>query len=73
MSEDAASLLEAALQLPTEDRAAFADSLLASLEPIDDGVAAAWAEEIKARFAAIDAGEVQLIDHDEAMKAIAGR
>ena len=50
MSDELKSLLERALQLPPEARAALAGSLLDSLEQeTDDDVGAAWSAEIATR------------------------
>ena len=51
-----------ALRLPTADRAALAQSLLASLDPVDDvDVAVLWLDEAERRSAEIDAGIVETI------------
>ncbi len=51
-----------ALRLPTADRAALAQSLLASLDPVDDvDVAVLWLDEAERRSAEIDAGIVDTI------------
>lgn len=51
-----------ALRLPTADRAALAQSLLASLDPADEGeVAARWLDEAERRAAEIDSGIVETI------------
>lgn len=50
-------LLEQALELPAEERAALADSLLRSLEPSTDPVIdPAWRAEVARRVAELDAG-----------------
>jgi chorismate mutase len=49
MSDDALWVLESALQLHVDDRAKIAAELLASLEEREEGVAEAWAAEIKRR------------------------
>jgi hypothetical protein len=51
MTKDAAQLLEDALRLRAEERAELAEELLASLDETEDGVEAAWANEIKRRAA----------------------
>jgi len=60
-------ILEDALALPTEARAAIAGSLLDSLD--DDAVDAQaeelWSVEIARRIAEIDAGRVQLVPWSE--------
>jgi len=51
MTDKASRLLEAALQLPPNDRARVAAELLSSLEQEDQDVQAAWAAEISRRAA----------------------
>ena len=73
MTAEVAELLKKALALPPEARAALADSLLESLdeEPLDEGVEAAWSEEIKRRIEEIDSGKVKPIPWEEARRQIA--
>jgi putative addiction module component (TIGR02574 family) len=67
MTQEVAELLKKALALPSEARAALAGSLLESLDnqPVDEGVEAAWSEEIKRRIEEIDSGKVQMIPYEE--------
>mgnify|MGYP001558348287 FL=1 len=58
------------LNLPQAERARLAHRLIVSLDedvPADEGVDAAWLEEIKRRDAEIERGEAQLISADEVM------
>jgi putative addiction module component (TIGR02574 family) len=73
MSPDVSELLKKALALPPEARAALAGSLLESLddEPCDEGVEAAWNEEIKRRIEEIDSGKVQMIPYEEVRRRLA--
>jgi putative addiction module component (TIGR02574 family) len=73
MSPDVSELLKKALALPPEARAALAGSLLESLddEPSDEGVEAAWNEEIKHRIEEIDSGKVQMIPYEEVRRRLA--
>jgi putative addiction module component (TIGR02574 family) len=73
VSPDVSELLKKALALPPEARAALAGSLLESLddEPADEGVEAAWNEEIKHRIEEIDSGRVQMIPHEEVRRRLA--
>ncbi len=73
MSPDVSELLKKALALPPEARAALAGSLLESLddEPAEDGVEAAWEEEIKRRIEDIDSGKVQMIPYEEVRRRLA--
>ena len=67
-------ILNTALQLPDEERADLAASLIESLDrPFDSDVRAAWAEEIHRRIADLDSGVVKAIPWDEARQMIAGR
>jgi len=73
MSPDVSELLKKALALPPEARAALAGSLLESLddEPSDEGVEAAWNDEIKRRIEEIDSGKVQMIPYEEVRRRLA--
>lgn len=50
MADTAQQLLEKALRLSPADRSHLAAQLLASVEPADEGVEAAWAAEVERRF-----------------------
>jgi len=73
MTPDVTELLKKALALPPEARAALATSLFESLdeEPADQGVEAAWSEEIKRRIEDIDSGKVQMIPYKEVRRRLA--
>jgi putative addiction module component (TIGR02574 family) len=70
-------LLTLALELPPEERAALAERLIESLDvPTDDGVEAAWSEEIRRRLERLDSGQAVTIPWEEArrrIRAAAGR
>ncbi|MCU1245229.1 MAG: hypothetical protein JWN02_1139 [Acidobacteria bacterium] len=51
MTTDALRVLEDGLKLDVEERAKVAAELLASLDPVEDDVEAAWAAEIAKRVA----------------------
>jgi hypothetical protein len=73
MNRDPASILEEALKLPTEARAAIAASLIFSLEePVDPDAEAAWAVEIERRIHELDSGVVRPMSWPEARRVIAG-
>jgi putative addiction module component (TIGR02574 family) len=57
------SLTELALALSIDDRAALAETLLDSIEPLDP----AWDAEIKRRVADLDAGRTRFVSADEAL------
>jgi len=59
MADDLKKLLEEALMLPAEARAALAGSLLDSLDQeMDSDVEAAWSDEIAKRVAELNSGKV---------------
>lgn len=59
----ARKLLDEALALPPDERAALVDALSESLEPIE--VSPEWADEIRRRIEAIERGEAKLVPWDE--------
>ena len=60
------------LRLPAAERGRLAVALLDSLEdePVDEGVAEAWANEVLTRSAAYSRGELQAVDWREAFQEI---
>ncbi len=74
MNPDVSKLLQDALALPPEGRAALASSLIDSLdETIEPDAEKAWAAEIRRRIADIDDGRVHLVPWAEAREMILGR
>ena len=74
MKRDAAKILEEALKLPVEARAALAGSLIESLdEAVDENVEAAWADEIAQRIADLDSGKAKTIPWSKARRRILSR
>lgn len=66
MSAKLAELQAQAKQLGSEERAQLASFLLETLEPCDSGdVSQAWEAEIKARWAEIERGDVEMIPATE--------
>jgi putative addiction module component (TIGR02574 family) len=66
MTDLVAELTERAKALSPEDRARLAEVLLASLDPGEEEVDAAWDAEIRSRIAAdVENGIVQLIPGEE--------
>jgi putative addiction module component (TIGR02574 family) len=66
MSATLAKLQAQAKQLDSEERAQLASFLLETLEPAGGGdVSQAWEAEIKARWAEIERGDVELIPATE--------
>jgi len=74
MTPDPVKLLEEALKLAPEARAALAALLLESLEEgADEGAEAAWAVEIAKRIHELDSGAVAPVPWPEARRMILGR
>jgi len=62
MTRQVSKLLEQALALSVEEQEALAESLISSLGgKLDEGVLAAWEEEIKKRIADLDSGRAKTI------------
>jgi putative addiction module component (TIGR02574 family) len=73
MSPDTTKLLEDALKLPPEARAALAGSLIDSLdETVDEGSEAAWEIEIARRVKELDDSKTRPIPWVEARRRISG-
>ena len=71
MTREESELLEAAMRLPPEARAALAGSLLESLdEAVDEGAEAAWAAEIARRIQEVEDGTVRPVPWPEARRRI---
>jgi putative addiction module component (TIGR02574 family) len=63
MSTNFTDILNAALSLPPEERAALANHLLASLDgPDQKAIDAAWAEEAERRMHELDEGIVEAVN-----------
>jgi putative addiction module component (TIGR02574 family) len=73
MNESEARILEDALRLPPEARAAIAGSLLDSLDqPADPDAEAAWEAEVAKRIRELDGQAVTPIPWSEARRSIVG-
>jgi putative addiction module component (TIGR02574 family) len=74
MSMDATELLNEALELPAEARAALAVKLIESLdETVDPDAESLWAEEITRRLKEFEEGRAQTIPWSEARASILKR
>lgn len=70
-SMDPKQLLEEALQLPSEARAAIAGELIQSLDDrVDDDAEEAWSDEIRRRLDRLDAGQARTVPWTEARRRI---
>ena len=73
MTDDLKSLLQKALKLPPEARAALAGSLLDSLDQeTDEGAESAWSQEIAARISELNSGKVKSIPWSEVRRSLLG-
>lgn len=74
MTRSAADILQDALALPAEARAAIASRLISSLDDaVDDDAEAAWSAEIARRIEDIDAGTIPLVPWTEVRRRLAGQ
>ena len=74
MKNDASKILEEALKLPLEARAALAGSLIESLdEAVDENAEAAWADEIARRVEDLNSGKAKTIPWSKARRLIVSR
>jgi putative addiction module component (TIGR02574 family) len=73
MSPKMSELLEKALALSTHERGVLIHQLIESLdeEPAEEGVEAAWDEEIKRRVEDIRLGRVKTIPGEQVLREIA--
>ena len=66
MTPEVAKLLEQALSLSVEEQEALADSLISNLGgKVDEGVLAAWDEEIRKRIVDLESGKAKTIPWTE--------
>lgn len=70
MTDLVAELSAQAKALPPEARARLAEELLASLDPQDTEVEAAWDEELRRRIDEVERGAVQLVPAEEAFAQV---
>lgn len=73
MSELAEKLIEQALNLPAEERAAVAERLLTSLEPELSSIDLLWAQEAEDRLDSYERGEIKAIPAEEVFNSIKNR
>jgi putative addiction module component (TIGR02574 family) len=66
------SLLEGALALPPDKRAALAEALNESLATMDEDIEASHLREIDDRLRAIDAGEMGTIPAEDVLRELRG-
>ena len=67
MSATVDTLVEQARELPEQDKLALLDALFSLVSPADNAVEEAWLEVCEQRSAAIDRGEMALLNADDVM------
>ena len=73
MKSDALKIIDEALRMPPEARAAIAGSLIESLDQtVDEDAAAAWEAEVARRMQELQGGGRTTIPWSEARRIIAG-
>ena len=65
MSPEVSDLLKRALELPADERAALANTLLDSLESPNQSVEQAWDEEVARRIADLKAGKAVTVPWEQ--------
>ena len=68
-----AELMSEAASLPLEERARLVDSLLQTLNPVDDSAAAAWLVTARRRLDDLDSGRVKAVPGDEVFEQVRRR
>ena len=69
MTPEVSKLLQRALELSLEEQKALADSMISNLGGrVDEGVTAAWEEEIGKRHAELDSGRAKTVSWGDVRK-----
>ncbi|HKM47689.1 MAG TPA: addiction module protein [Terriglobales bacterium] len=73
MTPQVSEVLEKALALSTQERGLLIDHLIESLDagPAEEGVEAAWDDEIKRRVDDIRSGKVKMIPGEQVLRELA--
>ena len=73
MTPQVSEVLEKALTLSTQERGLLIDRLIESLDegPAEEGVEAAWADEIKRRVNDIRSGKVEMVPGEQVLRDLA--
>ncbi len=68
-----ADLITEAASLPLEERARLVDSLLQTLNPVDDSVTAAWLAVARRRLEDLEAGRVEAVSSEVVFEKVRRR
>jgi len=70
MSTSAKTVMNQALKLPVNDRAALVDTLILSLDKPDPALDAEWLKEAEDRLSAYQSGELAAVDADDVFREL---
>lgn len=73
MAASAKSVLDQALKLPANDRAALVENLILSLDKPDPSLDAQWLKEAEDRLAAYHCGELSTVDAEQVFAELGKR
>ena len=73
MAASAKSILDEALKLPVNDRAALVENLILSLDKPDPALDAEWVKEAEDRLAAYQSGELSAVDAEQVFAELGKR
>jgi len=73
MSTSAKAVLDQALKLPANDRAALVETLIHSLDKPDRALDAEWLKEAENRLLAYQTGELAALDAEEVFRELGER
>jgi putative addiction module component (TIGR02574 family) len=73
MSTSAKVVMDQALKLPANDRAALVETLILSLDKPDPALDAEWLREAEDRLAAYQSGELAAVDADDVFRELGER
>lgn len=73
MSASAKTILDQALKLPANDRAALVDTLIYSLDKPDPAMDAEWLKEAEDRLSAYKSGELDAVDAEDVFREFGER
>lgn len=68
-----ADLITEAASLPLEERARLVDSLLQTLNPVNDSVTAAWLAVARRRLEDLEAGRVEVVSSEAVFEKVRRR
>ena len=73
MRTSAKTVMDQALRLPVNDRAALVDTLILSLDKPDPALDAEWLKEAEDRLSAYQSGELAAVDADDVFRELGER